>query len=55
MPASIRLLHTLIFLALLPAVGCAQAPVYGYTVIARLPHSTSSYTEGLFFLNRPLL
>ena len=51
MPASIRLLHTLSFLALLPAVGCAQAPVYGYTVIARLPHSTSSYTEGLFFLN----
>lgn len=25
------------------------APVYGYTVVARLPHSTSSYTEGFFY------
>jgi glutaminyl-peptide cyclotransferase len=29
----------------------AAAPVYGYKVVARFPHSTSSYTEGFFFLN----
>ncbi len=29
----------------------AQAPTFGYTVVARYPHSTSSYTEGLFFLD----
>ena len=27
------------------------APVYGYTVVARLPHSTQSYTEGFFYLD----
>ena len=25
------------------------APVYGYAVIARLPHSSASYTEGFFY------
>ncbi|MGI4830056.1 MAG: glutaminyl-peptide cyclotransferase [Janthinobacterium lividum] len=30
--------------------ACA-APVFGYTVVARYPHSTASYTEGFFFLN----
>jgi glutaminyl-peptide cyclotransferase len=27
------------------------APTIGYTVVARYPHSTASYTEGLFFLD----
>ena len=27
----------------------AQAPVYGYKVVATFPHSTASYTEGFFF------
>jgi glutamine cyclotransferase len=27
----------------------AAAPVYGYQVVAKLPHSTESYTEGFFF------
>ena len=38
-------------LALLTA-GCAKAaPVEGYRVVATYPHSTSSYTEGFFYLN----
>ena len=36
----------------IPGVGSLQAaPVMGYTVVARYPHSTSSYTEGFFYLN----
>ena len=32
--------------------GCASAaPVDGYTVVAKYPHSTGSYTEGFFYLN----
>jgi len=31
--------------------NCAAAPVYGYKVIAKYPHSTDSYTEGFFYLN----
>jgi glutamine cyclotransferase len=31
--------------------GDAAAPVYGYKVVARYPHSTGSYTEGFFYLN----
>jgi glutamine cyclotransferase len=29
--------------------ACAAAPVYTYKVVARYPHSTNSYTEGLFY------
>jgi len=43
---------------LLLIVGLAQAsaawaaaPVLGYKVVAKLPHSTESYTEGFFYLN----
>jgi glutamine cyclotransferase len=31
------------------AVHGASAPVSGYRVVARYPHSTASYTEGFFF------
>jgi glutamine cyclotransferase len=37
------------------ALGCSAAPtasstpVYGYTVVAKYPHSTDSYTEGFLF------
>lgn len=32
--------------------GCAAgAPIQGYRVVRRLPHSTESYTEGLLYLN----
>jgi glutaminyl-peptide cyclotransferase len=36
--------------ALLPADGVA-APVSGYRVVAKYPHSTDSYTEGFFYLD----
>ncbi len=29
----------------------AAAPVFGYRVVAKYPHSTASYTEGFFYLN----
>ena len=47
-----RLLHSLLATAALLAThALAQAPTFGYTIVARFPHATSSYTEGLFFLN----
>lgn len=42
---------TAAILALLTSVCLAAAPTYGYKVVAKYPHSTSSYTEGFFFLN----
>ncbi len=46
----------LLALGLLLALPSARAqnkptPVYGYKVVATFPHSTSSYTEGFFYLN----
>ena len=32
-------------------VSAGAAPVQGYKVVAKYPHSTGSYTEGFFFLN----
>ena len=29
----------------------AAAPVFGYKIIAKLPHSTENYTEGFFYLD----
>jgi glutaminyl-peptide cyclotransferase len=34
---------------LLPIGLTATAPVYSYKIVARLPHSTESYTEGSFY------
>lgn len=40
----------LLLVAIGPPLALAQAaPVFGYTVVARFPHDTASYTEGLFF------
>jgi glutamine cyclotransferase len=36
---------------LLQAAGAFAAPVLGYKVVAKFPHSTESYTEGFFYLN----
>jgi len=36
---------------LLQAAYAFAAPVLGYKVVARFPHSTESYTEGFFYLN----
>lgn len=33
------------------SIRCVAAPVYTYKVIATYPHSTSSYTEGFFYLD----
>jgi glutamine cyclotransferase len=30
-------------------LALAVAPVYGYKIVAKLPHSTESYTEGFFY------
>jgi len=39
-------------LACIPgAVNLQAAPVLGYSVVARYPHSTSNYTEGFFYLD----
>jgi glutamine cyclotransferase len=47
-----RILSTLALCATLLESSCsAAAPVYGYKVVAKYPHSTSSYTEGFFYLN----
>ncbi len=34
------------------SIGCAAtAPVSGYQIVARFPHSTDNYTEGFFYLD----
>jgi glutamine cyclotransferase len=38
-------------LAVVACSDCAAAPVEGYKVVATYPHSTSSYTEGFFYLD----
>ncbi len=40
-----------LILLLFSAVAQAAPPVYGYKVVATCPHSTSSYTEGLLYLD----
>jgi len=42
----------ILFLSLLAVAQAAwaAAPVLGYKVVAKLPHSTESYTEGFFYL-----
>ncbi len=46
-----RLLQAFLFLTLLPLISPAQTPTQSYKIISRLPHSTTSYTEGFFFLD----
>ena len=47
-----RIFRVLLLGALLLQAACAfAAPVLGYKVVAKLPHSTESYTEGFFYLN----
>ncbi len=40
-----------IILVLVGISASAATPVYTYKVVAQYPHSTSSYTEGLLYLN----
>jgi glutamine cyclotransferase len=56
MTASLRFRHSLRFCLtlLLCLFGCdlaSAAPIYGYKVVARYPHSTDNYTEGFLYLN----
>lgn len=51
MLASSRLLLRLVLLASLLASSAVAAPVFGYKVIAKYPHATTSYTEGFLYLN----
>ena len=49
--AGIRGLSRAVLLCAFLLVGGAarSAPVYGYRVVAKFPHSTESYTEGFFY------
>ena len=44
-------LRVCFFLAIFAVPVCTAAPVTGYRIIARFPHSTDSYTEGFFYLD----
>lgn len=49
---SARRLHAVLALLVVVAGGVAiAAPVEGYKVVATYPHSTTSYTEGFFYLD----
>jgi glutaminyl-peptide cyclotransferase len=47
----LRLILCLAIAAALLSANGAAAPVSGYKVVARYPHSTDSYTEGFFYLD----
>ena len=46
-----RWLKVLLCLLAAGSAKAQSAPVHGYKVVARYPHSTESYTEGFFYLN----
>jgi len=49
-PSLVRFLRRLACLSLLiPLASAWAAPVLGYKVVAKYPHSTESYTEGFFY------
>jgi glutaminyl-peptide cyclotransferase len=56
MPASLphsrnfSLILTLV-ISLLTGSYASAAPIYGYKVVAKYPHSTDNYTEGFFYLD----
>lgn len=45
------LLRVLFLVYFAYATNSSAAPIYTYKVIAKYPHSTDSYTEGLFYLD----
>jgi glutaminyl-peptide cyclotransferase len=51
MRRALLLTLTLLFTLPFARAQTPPTPVYTYKVIATFPHSTSSYTEGLFYLN----
>lgn len=48
--SSRRIAFSLLLFFLLSSLAMA-APVFGYKVVAKYPHATSSYTEGFLYLN----
>jgi glutaminyl-peptide cyclotransferase len=38
-------------ISLLARADATTAPIYGYKVVAKYPHSTDNYTEGFFYLD----
>jgi glutamine cyclotransferase len=46
-----KLCFGLMWVCLFSAAFANAAPVDGYKVVAKYPHSTGSYTEGFFYLN----
>jgi glutamine cyclotransferase len=51
-PYFLKLSLTLTLAIYLLAAGNANtAPIYGYKVVAKYPHSTENYTEGFFYLD----
>jgi glutamine cyclotransferase len=47
----LRLAQIITLLLAASTYPCFAAPVYGYKVVAKYPHSRESYTEGFFYLN----
>jgi glutamine cyclotransferase len=47
----VRLASVSALVAALLSTSCTAAPVSSYTVVAKYPHSTDSYTEGFFYLD----
>src|SRR5882762_7055587 len=47
----LRLILCLVVAAALLSADSSAAPVSGYKIVARHPHSTDSYTEGFFYLD----
>lgn len=46
----VHLVRLFVLLSII-SIDCFAAPVYGYKIVAKYPHSTDSYTEGFFYLN----
>lgn len=46
-----RFTGTLVLVIAVLSADCLAAPVSGYKIVARYPHSTDSYTEGFFYLD----
>lgn len=46
-----RFVRNLGLAVILLSIGCMAAPVSSYKVVAKYPHSTSSYTEGFLYLD----
>src|SRR5277367_6700894 len=40
-----------LFISMFNGGGTSAAPIDGYRVVAKYPHSTNSYTEGFLYLN----